>query len=114
MQFGVLKGYNYGDIIDNLPDSSKIIFNDQRDLLKSIQNREIPLGISDLGVGMYYKKRELLNRILPVKQLNFKRPLHLAFNKKNTDAVINFNEGLKKITENGERGKILKAYYLGY
>lgn len=95
LSVGVITNYAYGDAIDGIDASFKKSFNSQNELLKAINDMVVDIGVFDKGVKEYILKKEGLNNIFSLKNLEFNRPLYVIFH--DEKLRDEFNEGMKKI-----------------
>lgn len=80
LSFGVIQGYQYGDMIDTVDASVKVPCQSLTDILDCILAGTISYGVADKGVFEYLQKKNPQYRGLQiVEQLNFNRPLYVAF-----------------------------------
>lgn len=79
-KIGVIQNYQYGELIDSIEPRRKNYFKSLEELLNSVLNGETNFGVVDLGVFKYLNKDGRYNAIKVLSNLNFKRPLYVAFN----------------------------------
>lgn len=93
LSIGVIANYTYGEDIDKIDLSLKVSYNDQTQLLKAINDKEVDIGIFDKGVKEYILEQEGFSNIHSIKSLEFIRPLYVVF----SDEKLRdeFNKGLK-------------------
>lgn len=93
LSIGVIANYTYGEDVDKIDLSLKVSYNDQTQLLKAINDKEVDIGIFDKGVKEYILEQEGFSNIHSIKSLEFIRPLYVVF----SDEKLRdeFNKGLK-------------------
>ncbi len=90
-KLGVLENYQYGEIIDSIDDNKKVYYSTFEELLEHVNNRDVGFGVADLGVLKYINKNNIYDNIKTINNLNFNRPLYVAFNDKSLrDEFNNF------------------------
>lgn len=81
-KLGVIQNYQYGEPIDSVDVGNKVYFNSLEELLGAANNNEVGFGVVDLGVFKYINKDEAYDKLKVIENLNFNRPLYVAFNSK--------------------------------
>jgi len=82
-KIGVLKGYQYGELIDSIPAEYKEFFGSLDELLDSVNNGLTKFGVTDLGVFNHLNNNGKYDAIKVLDNFNFNRPLYVAFNDSN-------------------------------
>jgi len=92
-RIGVIKGFNNGPEIDELPDICKIEFEGTPEVLEGLRSGETDFAVGDSGVIGFLSKPE--DNFLAVRKLRYSRPLYVLFN----DETIrdDFNAALKEL-----------------
>jgi ABC-type amino acid transport substrate-binding protein len=90
-KIGVIQNYQYGELIDSIKPCYKNYFRSLEELLDSVISGETKFGVVDLGVFNYLNKDGRYNAIKVLSNLNFKRPLYVAFNDKSLRDEFNKN-----------------------
>jgi polar amino acid transport system substrate-binding protein len=109
---GVLSGYSYDPVIDSLDLTMKVGVDDQEDLLLGLKEKLFDLAVMDVGVAAFLAGRLGISGIERVEGFAVTRELHVAFRPACKDLVSPFNEGLKKLKEQGASQRIAKRYGL--
>lgn len=79
-KIGVLKGYQYGEVIDSIPTEHKEFFSLTEELLDSVNKGVTKFGVVDLGVFNYLNRDGKYAALKVLEKFNFNRPLYVAFN----------------------------------
>lgn len=109
---GVLSGYSYGPAIDSLDPTIKVEVDRQEDLLLGLKEKRFDLAVMDSGVAAFLADKLGISGIKRVGGFAVTRELHVAFRLACKDLVVPFNEGLKKIKQQGTLQRIAKRYGL--
>ncbi len=80
LKLGVMRGYSYGQDVDNLPAELKVPYETGDRLLKDIEAGHVDLGIFDKGVKEYIMREFGIKSIYSIDNLTFVRPLYVVFN----------------------------------
>lgn len=81
-KLGVIENYKYGEIIDSIGLENKKLFKSIDELLKSVNDKKVAFGVVDLGVFNHLNRQNIYNNIRVLDDMNFNRPLYVAFNDK--------------------------------
>jgi len=108
---GVLSGYSYGPLLDDLPSPIKVPVGSQEELFLRLLKGELYLAAMDLGVARYLARKHGLSGLKTVEGLQVDRELFVAF-KADVDPgfVESFNAQLHALKEQGEFEKIKARY----
>ncbi len=109
---GVLSGYSYDSAIDSLDPTMKVEVDRQEDLLLGLKERRFALAVMDVGVAAFLADKLGISAIERVEGFTVTRELHVAFRSARQDLVSPFNEGLKKLNQQGALQRIAKRYGL--
>lgn len=92
-KIGVIKGFNNGHEIDELPSSCKVEYDGTPEVLEGLRKGETDFAIGDSGVVAYLSKED--DSFITVEKLRYSRPLYVMFN----DSSIrdDFNAALKEL-----------------
>lgn len=100
-KLAVMENYQYGEKIDSIDAENKVYFKSTEDLLKAVNNYEVSFGVVDLGVFTHINGHNIYNNLKVINNLNFNRPLYVAFNSESIRDK--FNICLKELWENEEQ-----------
>jgi ABC-type amino acid transport substrate-binding protein len=92
-KLAVIRGYKYGDIIDQLPERLKVFCNDQLEQVEFVSQNKANFAVVDLGVFEYQIQDCDDKGIKILRHLDFTRPLYVVFN--NPSVRDEFNQHLK-------------------
>ena len=109
---GVLSGYSYDPAIDALDPSIKMEVVNQEDLLLGLKEKRFDLAVMDVGVAAFLADKLGISGIERVEGFAVTRELHVAFRPACKDLVSSFNEGLRKLKQQGAIQRIAKRYRL--
>jgi polar amino acid transport system substrate-binding protein len=109
---GVLAGYSYDPLIDDLDPARKVAVDRQEDLLFGLKEARFDLVVADSGVAAFLASKLGISEIERVEGFAVTRELHVAFRPACTELVVPFNEGLKKLKQQGAMQRIAKRYGL--
>lgn len=92
-RIGVIKGFNNGPEIDELPDNCKFEYEGTPEVLEGLRKGETDFAVGDSGVVAYLKNKD--DKFITVEKLRYSRPLYVMFN----DAGVrdDFNAALKEL-----------------
>jgi ABC-type amino acid transport substrate-binding protein len=93
-KLAVIRGYKYGDIIDQLPERLKVFCNDQLEQVEFVIQNKANFAVVDLGVFEYQIQDCEDKGIKIFRHLNFTRPLYVVFN--NPSVRDEFNKYLDR------------------
>jgi polar amino acid transport system substrate-binding protein len=93
-RIGVLDGFSYGTVIDDLPGKFEAPSNAA--LLLALRNHDIAFAVMDEGVAQHLLGGD--RDISPVAGFCATRPMHLACRRDAPEIVLAFNAGLETIT----------------
>lgn len=79
-KLAVMENYQYGEKIDSINAENKKYFKSTGDLLEAVNNFEVSFGVVDLGVFTHIKEHKTYKNLKVINNLNFNRPLYVAFN----------------------------------
>lgn len=79
-KLGVIENYQYGEVIDSIDLDSKKYYKTLEDILTDVNKGLVKFGVVDLGVYEYMNKDNVYKNIKVIDNLNFNRPLYVAFN----------------------------------
>ena len=79
-KLGVIENYKYGEVIDSIDLDSKKYYKTLEDILTDVNKGLVKFGVVDLGVYEYMNKDNVYKNIKVIDNLNFNRPLYVAFN----------------------------------
>jgi ABC-type amino acid transport substrate-binding protein len=92
-KLAVIRGYKYGDLIDQLPERLKVFCNDQLEQVEFVSQNKANFAVVDLGVFEYQIQDCDDKGIKILRHLDFTRPLYVVFN--NPSVRDEFNQHLK-------------------
>jgi ABC-type amino acid transport substrate-binding protein len=92
-KLAVIRGYKYGDLIDQLPERLKVFCNDQLEQVEFVSQNIANFAVVDLGVFEYQIQDCDDKGIKILRHLDFLRPLYVVFN--NPSVRDEFNKYLK-------------------
>jgi ABC-type amino acid transport substrate-binding protein len=92
-KLAVIRGYKYGELIDQLPERLKVFCNDQLEQVEFVSQNKANFAVVDLGVFEYQIQDCDDNGIKILRHLDFTRPLYVVFN--NPSVRDEFNQHLK-------------------
>jgi ABC-type amino acid transport substrate-binding protein len=92
-KLAVIRGYKYGDFIDQLPERLKVFCNDQLEQVEFVSQNIANFAVVDLGVFEYQIQDCDDKGIKILRHLDFSRPLYVVFN--NPSVRDEFNKYLK-------------------
>lgn len=109
LTIALLENYSYGNWINDISSKYKRIYKNKEILINDINNGKVDLGVIDADVKTYLVKQKGY-KIFSISNLNFTRPLSVAFNKNNKKMRDDFNKGLKKLIETNQYFEITKYW----
>jgi len=109
---GVLAGYSYAPLIDDLDPAMKVEVDRQEDLLLGLKEKCFDLAVMDSGVAVFLAGRLGIDGIERVEGFVVTRELHVAFRPACADLIVSFNEGLKRLKQQGGLKRIAERYGL--
>lgn len=113
-KIGVLSGYNYDPVIDDLSGEQKVEKQSSESLLYGLLAEEFDLALMDLGVASYLIGKLRIEDIDSVSDYEITRQLYVAFRKDLPELAVLFDSGLREIKENGVYDGIFRKYGLQY
>ncbi len=113
-KIGVLSGYSYDPVVDNLKGELKVEKKSSESLLYGLLAGEFDLALLDLGVAAYLIKKLRIEGLDSIPGYKIMRQLYVAFRKDLRELVDLFDSGLLEIKENGVYNGIFRKYGLQY
>jgi hypothetical protein len=93
-KLAVIRGYKYGDLIDQLPEELKVCCHDQLEQVEFVSQNKVNFAVVDLGVYEYQIQDRDDRGIKILRHLDFTRPLYVVFN--NPSVRDEFNKYLDR------------------
>jgi ABC-type amino acid transport substrate-binding protein len=93
-KLAVIRGYKYGDLIDQLPEELKVFCHDQLEQVEFVSQNKVNFAVVDLGVYEYQIQDRDDKGIKILRHLDFTRPLYVVFN--NPSVRDEFNKYLDR------------------
>jgi hypothetical protein len=93
-KLAVIKGYKYGELIDQLPEELKVFCHDQLEQVEFVSQNKVNFAVVDLGVYEYQIQDRDDKGIKILRHLDFTRPLYVVFN--NPSVRDEFNKYLDR------------------
>lgn len=113
-QLGVLAGYSYDPVIDQLSESGKTKIESQEALLEALSAGKLDLALIDQGVAAYIITGMQIEGLTHMAGYEIRRQLYVAFQLHHHELVYRFNAGLDQIKAKGLYNQLLKSYGLDY
>jgi polar amino acid transport system substrate-binding protein len=113
-KIGVLSGYSYDPVVDNVSGELKVEKQSSESLLYGLLAGEFDLALLDLGVAAYLIKKLRIEGLDSIPGYKIMRHLYVAFRKDLRELVDLFDSGLQEIKENGVYDGIFRKYGLQY
>jgi len=79
-KLAIIKGYKYGDVIDQLPERIKVFCHDQQEQVEFVLQNNADYAVVDLGVFEYQAQEKEFKGVKILRHLDFSRPLYVVFN----------------------------------
>ena len=113
-KIGVLSGYSYDPVIDDLSGEQKVEKRSSESLLYGLSAGEFDLALMDIGVATCLMRNLRIEGLDSVPGYEITRQLYVAFRKDLMELAVLFDSGLREIKENGVYDGIFRKYGLQY
>ena len=113
-KIGVLSGYSYDPVIDDLSGEQKVEKQSSESLLYGLSAGEFDLALMDIGVAACLMRNLRIEGLDSVPGYEITRQLYVAFRKDLMELAVLFDSGLREIKENGVYDGIFRKYGLQY
>jgi len=113
-KIGVLSGYSYDPVIDDLRGELKVEKQSSESLLCGLLAGEFDLALMDIGVSACLMRKLRIEGLDSVSGYEITRQLYVAFRKDLMDLAVLFDSGLREIKENSVYDEIFRKNGLQY